>query len=267
MDDHPAHLRSVPPDEVDVIADKLEEPAGEEPSGLTKPLGRGNSAMFLTDVVVELGYASRERVDAVIEEARVAGRPADELLIEQRLINADQLSRAIAERYGLDHLDLERLHRRHGRGQPALGRLGEALPGGPGRLRRQGHPAGRDRRSGERARDRRHPDAHRPQLPDGGRCRRRRRGPDQAPQLARERGDRGRRRGRGDRAQRGRGAARVGRRRAGDQARLLDPRPGGDRGRLRHPLRAGRGRDAGALPRRRRPLRGGAGAARGWSRA
>ena len=66
--------------------------------------------MFLTDVVVELGYASRERVDAVIEEARVAGRPADELLVEQRLINADQLSRAIAERYGLDHIDLNAYH-------------------------------------------------------------------------------------------------------------------------------------------------------------
>ena len=51
-------------------------------------------------------------------------------------------------------------------------------------------------------------------------------------------------------------AARVGRRRAGDQARLLDPRPGGRRGRLRHPLRARRGRDAGPLPRRRRAPRG-----------
>ena len=66
--------------------------------------------MFLTDVVVELGYASRERVDAVIEEARVAGRSADELLVEQQLINADQLSRAIAERYGLDHVDLNSYH-------------------------------------------------------------------------------------------------------------------------------------------------------------
>ena len=44
----------------------------------------------------------------------------------------------------------------------------------------------------------------------------------------------------GGRPERGRGHrdARVGRRRAGHQARLLDPRPGGQRGRLRHPLRA-----------------------------
>ena len=36
----------------------------------------------------------------------MAGRSADELLVERKLIDADQLSRAIAERYGLDHVDL-----------------------------------------------------------------------------------------------------------------------------------------------------------------
>ncbi len=78
--------------------------------GLTAPLGRGNSAMFLTDVIVELGYATRERVDAVIQEARTANRSADELLVEQKLIDNDQLARAVAERYGLDHLDLNSFH-------------------------------------------------------------------------------------------------------------------------------------------------------------
>ena len=66
--------------------------------------------MFLTDVIVELGYASRERVDEVIQEARVAGRSADELLVERKLLDGDQLSRAIAERYGLDHVDLNAYH-------------------------------------------------------------------------------------------------------------------------------------------------------------
>ena len=37
-------------------------------------------------------------------------RSPDELLVEQRLINSDQLSRAIAERYGLDHVDLNLYH-------------------------------------------------------------------------------------------------------------------------------------------------------------
>jgi type IV pilus assembly protein PilB len=88
------------------------EPTQEEVGtpGLTPPLGRGNSAMFLTDVVVELGYATRERVDEVINQARVAGRSADDLMVEANLIDADQLSRAIAERYGLDHVDLNAYH-------------------------------------------------------------------------------------------------------------------------------------------------------------
>jgi type IV pilus assembly protein PilB len=41
-----------------------------------------------------------------IEAARTAGRPPERLLIEQGSINAEQLSRAVAERYGLDHVDL-----------------------------------------------------------------------------------------------------------------------------------------------------------------
>jgi type IV pilus assembly protein PilB len=59
---------------------------------------------------VELGYASRKRVDEIINEARLAGRSADELLVENRLIDADQLSRAVAERYGLVHVDLNTYH-------------------------------------------------------------------------------------------------------------------------------------------------------------
>jgi type IV pilus assembly protein PilB len=66
--------------------------------------------MFLTDVIVELGYASRERVDEVIQESRGAGRTPEQLLLDHKLIDADQLSRATAERYGLDHVDLNSYH-------------------------------------------------------------------------------------------------------------------------------------------------------------
>ncbi len=112
MDDRPTHLRPVPAPSTEATARQLDEPEEKEEGtpGLTKPLGRGNSAMFLTDVVVELGFASRERVEQVIEEARVAGRSADDMLIERRLIDADQLSRAVAERYGLQHIDLNLYH-------------------------------------------------------------------------------------------------------------------------------------------------------------
>ncbi len=100
------HLRSVPaPGEA--TARRLDD--GHEqaaPTGITAPTRRGHSGVFVTDVIVELGFATRQRVDEVITEARVAGRTPEALLLEHNLIDADQLSRAIAERYGLDHIDL-----------------------------------------------------------------------------------------------------------------------------------------------------------------
>ncbi|WP_205697936.1 GspE/PulE family protein [Conexibacter sp. SYSU D00693] len=74
--------------------------------GITKPQGRSGSARFLTDVLVELGAADRARVDRAIDEARSAGTTPERLLLEQGHINQDQLARAVAERHGLDHLDL-----------------------------------------------------------------------------------------------------------------------------------------------------------------
>jgi len=74
--------------------------------GLTAPKTRARSTGFVTDVLVELGFASEERAQQAIEEARTAGRPPEQLLLEQGAISAEQLSRAVAERYGLDHIDL-----------------------------------------------------------------------------------------------------------------------------------------------------------------
>ena len=102
----PGHLRPVPsPGEA--TARKPDNGHEEATTnGLTAPMHRGHSGMFVTDVIVELGYATRERVDEVINEARVAGRSPEALLRDHNVIDGDQLSRAIAERYGLDHLDL-----------------------------------------------------------------------------------------------------------------------------------------------------------------
>jgi type IV pilus assembly protein PilB len=74
--------------------------------GLTPPLNRGHSRGFITDVLVELGYASAETVQAAVEESRTAAVPPEALLLTQGTISTDQLSRAVAERYGLDHVDL-----------------------------------------------------------------------------------------------------------------------------------------------------------------
>jgi type IV pilus assembly protein PilB len=97
MADTGVHLRAVGPE--DAVQ-------GGAPNGITPPSQPGGSSRFLTDVLVDLGYCDRDRIRAAIDEARSAGLPPERLLLDQRAITAEQLSRAIAERYGLDHLDL-----------------------------------------------------------------------------------------------------------------------------------------------------------------
>ncbi len=102
--DFPGHLRPVP-DSGDSTAPALDPDHGGTP-GLTPPLARGRSSGFVTDVLVDLGYVSDEQARQAIEQARTAAQPPERLLVEQGAITADQLSRAVAERYGLDHVDL-----------------------------------------------------------------------------------------------------------------------------------------------------------------
>jgi type IV pilus assembly protein PilB len=97
VSDPVSHLRAV--DETPV--------QGREPmAGITAPKRRGGSGKFLTDVLVELGFVEAERVQRAIDEARSAGVPPERVLLDQRAISSEQLSHAIAERYGLDHIDL-----------------------------------------------------------------------------------------------------------------------------------------------------------------
>ena len=139
---------------------------------------RGHSGMFITDVIVELGYATRERVDEVINEARVAGRSPEALLRDHKVIDGDQLSRAIAERYGLDHIDLNVYKVDMGAANllsVSAARRYKAIPVGyvnPETLLLA------MARPGERARGRRHPDDDRAQLPRRGGRRGRHRRPD-----------------------------------------------------------------------------------------
>jgi type IV pilus assembly protein PilB len=101
MDDGTPHLRAV-----EALSEAQTEEAAHSATGVTPPTRRGGSGRFLTDVIVELGFCDAERVQRAIEEARTAGMAPERLLVEQKAITGEQLSRAIAERYGLDHLDL-----------------------------------------------------------------------------------------------------------------------------------------------------------------
>jgi len=118
-----APLRPVPPVEEDAPADTEEHAdsdvgverhededgdggsANGVPDGLTPPTAPGRSR-FMADVIVELGFASREVADKAVEESRVSAKRTGDLLVESGTITADQLARAVADRHGLEHVDL-----------------------------------------------------------------------------------------------------------------------------------------------------------------
>jgi type IV pilus assembly protein PilB len=97
-------------EETEEGADDAGDASGEEPRpgvpGLTQPAGSGGSARFISDVVVELGYLPRERVEAAVDEARATGRTPEQVMVDSGGLTADQLARAMAERFGLPHADL-----------------------------------------------------------------------------------------------------------------------------------------------------------------
>src|SRR3954464_3851727 len=78
------------------------------PEGVTPPRRRGGARRDLLDVIAELGYAPAERMEFVRHTARTTGRNPEQVLLDEGTITADQLARAVAERFGLDHLDLTR---------------------------------------------------------------------------------------------------------------------------------------------------------------
>ena len=106
---YPSHLRPVP-DSGGSAAPALPSPSRRARPGLTPPLQRGHSRGFITDVLVELGYAAAETVAGGDRGGAHRRPPPEALLLEQGAINDDQLSRATAERYGLDHVDLAVYH-------------------------------------------------------------------------------------------------------------------------------------------------------------
>ncbi len=76
------------------------------PSGITKPRRAGGPARFMTDVIVDLGLVDRGQVNAAIEEARSQGTTPEAVLLESGALTFEGHSRAVAERHGLEHLDL-----------------------------------------------------------------------------------------------------------------------------------------------------------------
>jgi type IV pilus assembly protein PilB len=61
---------------------------------------------MIGDIIVELGFARRETVDEAVKQSRQQGRTTGQLLIESGAVRPDQLARALAERFGVDFIDL-----------------------------------------------------------------------------------------------------------------------------------------------------------------
>src|SRR3954470_21296251 len=89
-------------------------PSNERPpdwNGVTPPRRTGGgSARFLTDVIVELGFVDRPRVEQAVEAARATGTTPEQVLLDQGSLSMENLARAVAERHGLDHLDMSVFH-------------------------------------------------------------------------------------------------------------------------------------------------------------
>jgi type IV pilus assembly protein PilB len=75
-------------------------------NGITTPSRRGGSGRMLTDVIVDLGFVEQATVDLAVERANDSGSLPERLLVADGALSDDQLARAVAERFGLDHIDL-----------------------------------------------------------------------------------------------------------------------------------------------------------------
>jgi len=101
----PSHLRPVPSGAEAAAAAAASSP-GEGTNGITPPRRRGGSGRFISDVIVELGFAPEKRVHQAVEEAKTTGRTPEQVLLQSGALTSEQLARATAERFGLEHVDL-----------------------------------------------------------------------------------------------------------------------------------------------------------------
>ncbi|MFN8159462.1 MAG: hypothetical protein U0R52_00240 [Solirubrobacterales bacterium] len=81
-------------------------PEGTE--GVTPPRNPGRNGAFLSDVVVEMGFADATTVEQAVEWGRQSGVSLEQVLISEGVLDEEQLAHAVAERCGVDFVDLDR---------------------------------------------------------------------------------------------------------------------------------------------------------------
>ena len=90
------HLRPIPAEPETVVG----------ANGVRSPSRTDRVARSLLDVIVELGLAPRERVIEAMQVAAETGATPEQVLLSLGEISPDGIAMALAERHGLDYLDL-----------------------------------------------------------------------------------------------------------------------------------------------------------------
>jgi hypothetical protein len=66
--------------------------------GLTPPAPKGSGSRAITDVIVELGFLPRERVEPIVHQAKAEGRSAEQALLESGVITGSTTSTSRSSR-------------------------------------------------------------------------------------------------------------------------------------------------------------------------
>src|SRR5256885_5068449 len=82
--------------------------------GITPPRRRGGAARFISDVVVELGFVPKEKVDAAVEEGRATGHSRSEEHTSELQSPCNLVCRLLLEKKKKKHHRLQHLDDRHG---------------------------------------------------------------------------------------------------------------------------------------------------------
>jgi type IV pilus assembly protein PilB len=83
-------------------------PRAPGPADPARPSGerRARAHKLIGDVVVELGFATREQVEAAVKDAQTAGVTTGSYMLQNGLLTHEQLARVVAERFGVEYIDL-----------------------------------------------------------------------------------------------------------------------------------------------------------------
>jgi type IV pilus assembly protein PilB len=83
-------------------------PVGEDAvAGLTRPKPHRGTKPRIGDVIVDLGFTDRATVDKAVEVSRETKRPTGKVLMEMGALDSRQLAHALADRNGLDFVNLD----------------------------------------------------------------------------------------------------------------------------------------------------------------